>query len=50
MHLFGVCYSDYLKKGNRELLTDYARDFIEHGMKSRATDFVSPIRPALLAQ
>ena len=46
MHLFGVCYSDYLKKGKRELLTDYARDFIEHGTKSRATDFVASLATA----
>ena len=43
LHLFGASCSGYLKKGKRELLTDYARAFIEHGTKSRATDFVASL-------
>ena len=43
LHLFGASCADYLKKGKRELLTDYARAFIEHGLKSKATDFVASL-------
>ena len=41
VHLFGASCADYLKKGKRELLTDYARDFIEQGLKSKAVDFAA---------
>lgn len=40
-HLFGASCAHYLKKGQKELLTDYARAFIEQGVKSKATDFVA---------
>jgi len=43
VHLFGASCADYLEKGKRELLTDYARAFIEHGSKSKATDFVASL-------
>ena len=43
LHLFGVSCAHYLRKGKRELLTDYARTFIEHGIRSKATDFVASL-------
>ena len=43
LHLFGAASADYLKKDTRDLLTDYARGFIEHAVKSKATDFVASL-------
>ena len=46
LHLFGGSCAHYLKKGKKELLTDYARAFIEAGVKSKASDFVASLQTA----
>jgi len=45
LHLFGASMGDVLKK-HKDDLTDYARAFIEEGIKSKATDFVDAMRVA----
>lgn len=44
-HLFGASMAPLLKK-HGDLMTDYARDFIKAGVKSKSTDFVSSLGKA----